>query len=31
MLDIADLRLSPSVPADLLRTLTTGEPIPQLV
>ena len=31
MFDIAELRLSPSVPADLLRTLTTGEPIPQLV
>lgn len=30
MLDIGELRLSPAVPTDILRTLTTGEPIPQL-
>ena len=31
MLDIGELRLSSAVPSDILRTLTTGEPIPQLV
>ena len=31
MLDIGELRLSSAVPSDILRTLTTADPIPQLV
>lgn len=31
LLDIGELRLSSAVPGDILRTLTTVEPIPQLV
>lgn len=30
MLDIGELRLSSSIPSDILRVLTSGEPIPQL-